>query len=224
MQSSHWADLLRCRMLALMTFCKKFNILNCNGFTYLTAMMLIMVMGVMLGAIGQSWKSIMQREREEELIFRGTQYKDAITRWYKPRPGQHVATPLRDLKDLLQDPRSLTTVRYLRRLYPDPLTGKEWNLIADPSQGITGVVSSSGARPLKIDGFPDDLAELAGKNVYSDWQFAYKKPGKSGVLTVPAGTPGSTATPGSFGTPGASPTQGTPSGSTTSGGSFGKPR
>lgn len=147
--------------------------LNRKGFTYLTALLLVMVMGVMLGAIGQSWKTIMQREREEELLFRGTQYKDAITRWYKPRPGQHVATPLRDLKDLLQDPRSLTAVRYLRRLYNDPVTGKEWNVIADPARGITGVVSTSKEKPFKTAGFPDDLSAFAGMETYSDWLFVY---------------------------------------------------
>ena len=151
--------------------------LNSKGFTYLTAMLLVMVMGVMLSAVGQSWKTIMQREREEELLFRGMQYKDAITRWYKPRPGQgqHVATPLRDLKDLLQDPRSLTTVRYLRRLYTDPVTGKEWGVIADPSKGISGVVSTSVDKPMKIAGFPDDLSDFAGKETYADWKFMYNQ-------------------------------------------------
>lgn len=151
------------------------NSLNRKGFTYLMAMMIVMVMGIMLSAVGQSWKTIMQREREEELIFRGSQIKDAITRWYNPRPGtgQHVATPLRDLKDLLQDPRTLTTVRYLRRLYTDPITGKEWSVITDPSKGISGVASTSQAKPLKTAGFPDDLQELSGKTRYSDWLFVY---------------------------------------------------
>ena len=38
--------------------------LNDRGFTYLMALMIIMVMGIMLGMVGQSWKTIMQRERE----------------------------------------------------------------------------------------------------------------------------------------------------------------
>lgn len=147
--------------------------LNCKGFTYLTALLLVMVMGIMLGAVGQSWKTVMQREREEELLFRGMQYRNAITRWYKPRPGQHQATPLRDLKDLLDDPRSLTTVRYLRRLYNDPFTGKEWNVITDPSKGISGVFSASTEKPMKVGGFPDELSDFAGKESYADWKFIY---------------------------------------------------
>ena len=170
------------------------NRLTRNGFTYLTALLLVMLMGIMLGAVGQSWKTIMQREREEELLFRGSQYKEAIARWYKPRPGQHIATPLRDLKDLLQDPRSLTTVRYLRRLYPDPLTGKDWNVIADPVKGITGVASSSTEKPLKIGNFPDTLTDLAGKESYAEWQFVYtptiqQPAGARGSLPVTTGMP-----------------------------------
>lgn len=154
--------------------------LNRKGFTYLLALMMVMVMGIMLSAVGQSWKTIMQREREEELIFRGRQYKDAITRWYNPRPGagQHVATPLRDLKDLLQDPRTLTTVRYLRRLYTDPMTDKEWTVITDPTKGISGIASTSQAKPLKTGGFPDDLLDLSDKLHYSDWLFVYVPKGQ----------------------------------------------
>ena len=155
--------------------------LNCKGFTYLSALLLVMVMGVMLGAVGLSWKTVMQREREEELLFRGMQYKNAITRWYKPRPGQHQPTPLRELKDLLDDPRSLTTVRYLRRLYTDPFTGKEWNVIADPSKGISGVFSPSTEKPMKVGGFPDELSDFAGKESYADWKFIYNSAAKQTV-------------------------------------------
>jgi len=149
--------------------------LNCKGHTYLAVMMMVIVMGIMLCAVGQSWHTIMQREREEELIFRGRQIRDAISHWYKPRVGEHVATPLRDLKDLLQDPRTPQTVRYLRRLYNDPMTNGKWVIIDDPVKGIQGVASSSGDTPLKISGFPDDLKDFSGKTHYSDWRFIYNQ-------------------------------------------------
>lgn len=153
------------------------NSLNRKGFTYLMALMLVMVMGIMLSAVGQSWKSIMQREREEELIFRGRQIKNALERWHKPNinRGERVRTRLNDLKDLVQDPRSLTTVRYLRRLYTDPMTNKEWALTKDSIWGITGIASTSELTPLKTDDFPDDLLALSGKTHYSDWVFKYSK-------------------------------------------------
>lgn len=152
---------------------------------------MIVIMGIMLGAVGQSWRTVTKREREEELFFRAGQIRDAITRWNKPRPGQHLATPLRDLKDLLKDPRSMAKVRYLRRLYTDPITGKEWTVIQDPAgtRGIIGVASSSEEEPLRKGGFPEEYADFEGKTKYSEWQFVYKpllpgqkKPGtKSGV-------------------------------------------
>ena len=172
--------------------------MNNKGFTYLIALMLIMIMGIMLGMVGQSWKTIVKREKEEELIFRGCQIRDAITRWYTPRPGQHQPTPLRDLKDLLQDPRSLTNVRYLRRMYTDPMTGKEWAIINDPNKGIQGVASTSGDKPLKTGGFPDDLQDFIEKQKYSDWKFMYVTPGSKqtginpqmdGRTGMPSGTP-----------------------------------
>jgi type II secretory pathway pseudopilin PulG len=145
---------------------------NERGFTYLMALMIIMVMGVMLGMVGQSWKTIMQREREAELLFRGTQIIEAIGRWNKG--DKHVKTPLRDLKDLLQDPRTVTTTRYLRRLYTDPMTGKEWKVINDPNIGITGVASTSDAKPFKVGGFPAGFESLEKKEKYSDWIFDVK--------------------------------------------------
>lgn len=146
---------------------------NCIGHTYLAVLIMLIIMGVMLCAAAQPWHTIMKREREEELLFRGRQIRDAITRWYKPRAGEHVATPLRDLKDLLQDPRTPQTVRYLRRLYRDPITNGEWVIINDPARGIQGVASSSQDAPLKVSGFPDDCKEFLGKKRYSDWRFVH---------------------------------------------------
>ena len=90
-------------------------IMNQNGFTYILALTVVMIMGIMLGMVGQSWKSIMQREREKELIFRGSQIKEAIENWNNPnypKKGGKQRHPLMDLKDLLQDPYSLTKMRY----------------------------------------------------------------------------------------------------------------
>jgi len=84
--------------------------LNQNGFTFLMAIFMVMIIGIMLGLTGQSWKMIMKREREKELIFRGSQIKEAIENWYNPnysvdgvkRTGQPHA--LMDLKDCCRIP------------------------------------------------------------------------------------------------------------------------
>ena len=145
--------------------------------------MMVVIMGIMLGSAVQSWTMIMQREREEELLFRGRQIRDAIARWYKPRPGRQPPSPppLMDLKYLLEDPTSTEKVRYLRRLYKDPITNKDFVPIiagatpggaaANIAQGIIGVASASEAPPLKKGNFPDDVKDFADKAKYSDWQF-----------------------------------------------------
>ncbi len=170
---------------------------------------MVVIMGIMLGAVGQSWSTIMKREREEELFFRAGQIVDAITRWNKPRTGQHIATPLRDLKDLLQDPRSMAKVRFLRRLYLDPITGKEWRVIKDPTRGIIGVASTSDEEPFRKGGFPEEYKEFEGKTKYSEWQFIYKplQPGQkapvtstvTGLSTSQPSTQQSTGSGGGFG-------------------------
>ena len=87
-----------------------------------------------------------------------------------------------DLKDLLKDPRSLATVRYLRKIDPDPITGKEWVIIKDPVKGIIGVASSSDAEPLKQAGFPEEYKLFEKKTKYSEWQFVYNPAQQSGSV------------------------------------------
>ena len=50
------------------------------------------VMGIMLGAALPAWRTMVQREREAELVFRGEQYVQAIESVLTPqRRVPHVA-------------------------------------------------------------------------------------------------------------------------------------
>ena len=206
------------------------------GFTYIAALVMVVIMGIMLAQAAGYWKTRMQREREVELIFRGTQIRDALRRWYKLAPSANGASAapgqngsalstsimpnspkLNELKDLLQDPNNAGKTRYLRRLYLDPMTGKEWGLVRDATQRIIGVASTSEAEPIKQANFPFDLdpADFEGKKKYSEWQFIcihWPKPGSSGGITglgTNSGTTGTTGTTGNGGASGASGTDGT---------------
>ena len=167
------------------------NMLNQNGFTFLAALMIVVIMGIMLGLTAQPWKTIMKREREQELLFRGLQYRNAIKAW-NTRPATPGATakviPLNDLKDLLLDPSSLQKIKYLRQLYQDPMTGKDWTIIRDNGgKGIIGVVSTSADVPLKTS-FSDysGLDTFAGKKKYSDWRFVFgPDPGQGLPIGMP---------------------------------------
>lgn len=72
-----------------------------------------------------------KREKEAELLYIGRLYREAIKQYYLSSPGSVQKYPA-SLEDLRKDPRSLVTRRYLRRLYPDPITGKAFAVIAAP--------------------------------------------------------------------------------------------
>lgn len=155
---------------------------------------MVVVTGIMLGAIGQSVSVIMQREREKELIFRGLQYRDAIERWSKKNRA-----PLKDLKDLVQPTVSANIERskdrLLRKLYTDPITGGEFKVLLDPNtKEIYGVASPSNKKPFKADNFPEVIKEFKGKKKYSEWEFVYKRitnlpAGATKPLSLPLSTP-----------------------------------
>ena len=54
------------------------------GFTYIAALVMVVVIGIMAAKGAQLWSTRMKRERETELIFRGCQVRDALRRWYHP--------------------------------------------------------------------------------------------------------------------------------------------
>ena len=162
-----------------------------RGFALLTVLVLVVVLGLALGLAGSSWTDIMQRAREEELFWRGDQYRKAIEAFYGVKHGGGLQVFPAKLEDLLRDPRSPGVVRYLRRLYPDPMTGGEWELIKDPSGRIQGVRSSSALRPFRQAGFPVGYENFEGRQNYSEWEFIYTParpvPGTRPTTPVPGG-------------------------------------
>lgn len=138
-----------------------------QGFTYLMALFAVAIVGLTLALTGQVWHTEVRREKEVELLFVGGEFRQAI-RCYYQNNGQY---PQR-LEDLLKDPRQPTTVRYLRKIYPDPITGtKSWGLVMGPNSGIVAVHSLSDATPLKSAGFSLADQEFLGKKKYSEWRF-----------------------------------------------------
>jgi type II secretory pathway pseudopilin PulG len=140
------------------------------GFTYLTILFVVAFMGISLAVAGQVWHTQAMRNREAELLYAGNQYRQAIGRYYISGPRQYP----RALEDLLRDPRQPGTVRYLRKLYLDPVTGKsEWGIVKAPDGGVMGVYSTSGDKPVKTGGFTVVNAAFENAEKYSDWRFVY---------------------------------------------------
>ena len=144
-----------------------------RGFTYLTVLFIVAFMGVGLAVIGEVWHTAALREKEAELLFVGNQYRRAIERYYLSGPRQYPRT----LSDLLKDPRKPATERYLRQIYPDPITGKdEWGIVKAPDGGIMGIHSPSEDKPLKSASFRTRDKEFEGAAKYSDWKFVSTPP------------------------------------------------
>lgn len=144
-----------------------------RGFTYLAVLFAVAILAGGLALVGEAWETSARREKEAELLFAGHQYRGAIERYFLSGPQRQYP---RALEDLLKDPRRPGIERYLRKLYPDPITGKEWALVQAPDGGILGVHSPSDERPLRIAGFRPRDAAFQGAQKYSDWKFVHQPP------------------------------------------------
>lgn len=95
------------------------------------SILLILMFGVFVLSIGLMvavpvWQTQIQREKEEELIFRGNQYVEAVRLFQTKNPGSFP----KSLDELFEE-------KCIRRLYEDPMSEDgEWNLIL-PYSGIS---------------------------------------------------------------------------------------
>lgn len=146
-----------------------------TGYTYLFVMFLVVLIGLAATAVTRQWKTEIRREREAELLFRGDQIREAIGLYYLTARAGVNRFP-RSLEDLIKDPNSSATRRYLRKLYKDPITGEDFELVKEGS-AIKGVRSKSTDTPLKTGNFPLDYQEFGTKTSYHDWIFVYQPRG-----------------------------------------------
>jgi len=172
----------------------------CGGFTYLTILFVVAIMGVGLALVGELWHTAVVREKEAELLYAGSQYRSAIVRYYLAGPQQYP----RSLSDLLKDPRKPGTERYLRKLYPDPVTGKAWGIVKAPDGGIMGVHSVSEDKPLKTAQFRIRDRSFEGAASYSDWKFVYVPVSAQKPASPPLQQPAAPVPQAPLQTPGAS--------------------
>jgi type II secretory pathway pseudopilin PulG len=150
------------------------------GFTYLTVMFIVAILLGGLAIVGETWETSARREREAELLFIGNQYRRAIGLYYLATPGVIKAYP-RQIEDLLKDPRQPGTMRHLRKLFPDPMTGKPFVVIKGADGGVQGVASASDVAPLKVAGFRVRDAIFEGAQKYSEWKFIHTPPAAAAV-------------------------------------------
>lgn len=133
---------------------------------------LVFLLGLGLGKTLEVYSTSVQREKEAELLYVGNVYREAIKQFYLSSPGSVKKYPA-SVSDLLKDPRSLSTRRYLRKLYADPLSGAEFVTLMAPQGGIWGVRSAQDKKPLKQAGFDDANFSFSNADSYQKWQFIY---------------------------------------------------
>jgi type II secretory pathway pseudopilin PulG len=83
-----------------------------RGYMLLYLLFLVAVVAISLVTIVPTLKFVIKREREQEMVHRGEQYRRAIRRYYR-RMGSYPAT-----LDVLENTNDL---RFLRKRYKDPM-------------------------------------------------------------------------------------------------------
>lgn len=168
-------------------------IANQNGFTYLFALTIVMIMGIMLGMVGQSWKTIKQRELEEEMIFRGDQvaeviYQGLLCKNATPLPNNlwpvysANGTILDDLVNGKEERCTNGTTKKFRlraSAILDPLTNSRWQIIKPVGDAtrFAGVTSDSKDEPFRKSFksiYDANSIYLDDRPTYSDWPFTWE--------------------------------------------------
>jgi len=149
---------------------------NQRGAVLLMVLICVTLLGLMAGIAGTSWQTIMQRAKEADLLWKGNQIRQAIGKYYNTSHTQGPAPKAfpSKLDFLIKDPRFLEVRRYLRKIYPDPMTGKNWEIIKNSSDQIIGVRSSSNKAPFKLDNFSEENKSFINQQSYHNWQFIYQ--------------------------------------------------
>lgn len=157
-----------------------------KGYVLLSLLLMMTLMMIALAVEAPRIAQQIKREKEEELIHRGTEYKNAIRRYFR-KFGRYPVS--------LDQLESTNNIRFLRKRYKDPFTGKDdWRLL---HPGEVQVNVANGA--VSLPGQPGSIGQPIGQ---------------SGTIgqSQPAGQPsssfggsGSFGGPGSFGSPGSSP-------------------
>lgn len=120
-----------------------------HGYAMAALLVALSVMSVLLIVVMPVWKTTIQREKEEELIFRGQQYVRAIG-LFQRRNGPGVYPPSIDV---------LVDQKFLRRKFKDPVTGQDFLPL---TQGQAGGANTPGAQPGTAAGAPGAGGAQAG--------------------------------------------------------------
>jgi type II secretory pathway pseudopilin PulG len=131
-----------------------------QGYVMLLLLLTVALMIITAAVIVPTITFEIKRDREEEMIHRGVQYSRAIRAYYK-KFGRYPAK--------VEDLENTSQLRFLRKRYKDPLTGKDFRLLhfgeAKMSMNAMGGGMIPGAATLGANGSlnsPNGLAQASG--------------------------------------------------------------
>src|SRR5215831_2910253 len=113
------------------------------GFSLAALIFFVTAASVIIAAIVPAYQMQAKREQEEELLFRGQEYTRAIQK-YQRKFGVYPSS----IDQLV----STNGLRFVRRAYKDPITGKDFRLILINPDG-----SLSGSKLFKSNVNPSSL-------------------------------------------------------------------
>jgi type II secretory pathway pseudopilin PulG len=125
-----------------------------GGYVLIMLLFIVTAMGIGLLVAVPIWQTQIQREREEELIFRGKQYVEAVRVFQVKKPGTFPKT----LEELVEE-------KCLRRPFRDPMNPDgDWNIILLPEGGPGGPTRRGPERtPLQKKGAPPGRRDSQGQ-------------------------------------------------------------
>src|SRR5262245_23174359 len=108
-----------------------------HGYAMAALLVGLSVLAILLTAAMPTWRQLVRRDKEAELIFRGEQYARAIGLFQK-KAGPGV---------LPSDLDVLIDQKYLRKKYKDPITGEDFDLLRLSANSPGQIPGQGGAQP-----------------------------------------------------------------------------
>jgi type II secretory pathway pseudopilin PulG len=107
-----------------------------RGYILLMLMLFVTLLAIAAAALAPTVAFQVRRDREEEMIHRGVQYSRAIRRYVK-KTGRYPSR--------LEELENTNNVRFLRKRYKDPVTGKDFKLLHVGDVQLMGAAGIAGA-------------------------------------------------------------------------------
>ncbi|HET6330160.1 MAG TPA: type II secretion system protein [Holophagaceae bacterium] len=160
-----------------------------RGFTMALLLAMAVVMVILTAKAVPLARTVVQRDQEAELIYRGEAIANAL-RIYKAKTGAYPA----DLNDLMK-----AKPRILRRVYKDPMTREgDWDYLYQVQPGAAGDTTGLPIVGVRSKSLKDSIRVYQNKTLIHDWIFSADAnilgmpgPGKgNGGVTTDAGKDG----------------------------------